>query len=302
MPVSVKRLGLIITPDIHPIVGNNINGPCCIKVPEWCQNRRGNFYLYFSDHMGDCIKLAYADEILGPWRVSNEAALNLSGFSDAYDHMASPEIYIDHDKHEIRLYFHARSRSRGREQWTFLANSHDGYSFKKCVDKPLAPFYLRLIYWKKCFYGISKGGNLWYSKDGKSAFLPGGNPFDRNLSNEIWHNNQGAIRHVGLSVLDDVLKVYFTRIGHGPERILRSNIAISDPNCINWSAEPEEEVLRPELDYEGVNMPIVKTTSGSSLNFENALRDPYIINVGNETYMFYVVGGESGIAICRLTE
>lgn len=287
---------------MHQIIGNNINGPCCIEVPFWCDDPKGRFYLYFSDHAGDCIKLAYADDIVGPWSISDDAVLDFSGFSDAYDHMASPEIYIDHDAREIRLYFHARSKSRGREQWTFLANSRDGERFIKCVDEPLAPFYLKLIYWKNCFYGITKGGNLWYSNDGLSAFHPGGNPFDRSLSNEIWHNSPGSIRHVGLSINDNILSVYFSRIGHAPERILRSNIDILDSNCMNWIAGPEEEILRAEVEYEGVSMPIANSTSGPSLTFENALRDPHIINIQNETYMFYAVGGESGIAICKLIE
>lgn len=71
---------------------------------------------------------------------------------------------------------------------------------------------------------------------------------------------------------------------------------------MNWIAGPEEEILRAEVDYEGVSMPIVNSASGPSLTFENALRDPHIINIQDGTYMFYAVGGESGIAICKLTE
>ena len=38
----------------------NINGPSLIRVPDWIPNRFGKYYLYFANHRGCEIHLAYA--------------------------------------------------------------------------------------------------------------------------------------------------------------------------------------------------------------------------------------------------
>lgn len=145
-------------------------------MPDWCTNRLGCFYLYFSDHAGSHIKLAFADEITGPWTLYDGGVLNLSGFADAYDHIASPDILIDAEQRQLRLYFHARSHSRGREQWTFAAASEDGLHFMPAADHPLAAFYLKLFTWRGQLYGMSKVGSLWRSVDGAGASKPSSIP------------------------------------------------------------------------------------------------------------------------------
>ena len=67
--VKVTRLldKPIIGPDLHPSIGVNIQGPSLIKVPEWIENPLGKYYLYFADHKGLYIRLAYADELAGHW-------------------------------------------------------------------------------------------------------------------------------------------------------------------------------------------------------------------------------------------
>jgi len=47
---------------------NNINGPSLIRVPSWLPNPLGSLYLYFANHQGKSIRLAYADDIEGPWQ------------------------------------------------------------------------------------------------------------------------------------------------------------------------------------------------------------------------------------------
>ena len=66
--VRIERLldAPIIAPGIHPSVGENIQGPSVIKVPEWVDDPLGEYYLYFADHKGLYIRLAYADDLLGP--------------------------------------------------------------------------------------------------------------------------------------------------------------------------------------------------------------------------------------------
>ena len=67
----------IITPDLHPSIGENIQGPSVIRVPDWVQNPLGAYYLYFADHKGTYIRLAYADDLLGPWRIHAPEACRL---------------------------------------------------------------------------------------------------------------------------------------------------------------------------------------------------------------------------------
>ena len=300
MTVTVERLGLIVSSDFQPGAGDNINGPCCIEVPSWCSDRLGRFYLYFADHAGVHIKLAYADEIAGPWALRAGGVLDLSGFTDAYDHIASPDVFIDAKTKELHLYFHARSHAHGREQWTFAARSSDGLHFRPAADRALAAFYLKTFPYRGQLYGMSKGGNLWRSTDGLSPFEAGGNPFDRNLSQDHWHNELGSIRHVGLCLDGTCLNVYFSRIGDAPERILRSHIDLGDLDWESWAASPPEEVLRPEESYEGADFPVAVSLSGPARGPENALRDPHILSYLGENYMFYSVCGEQGIAVGKL--
>jgi hypothetical protein len=302
MSINVERLGLIISPSLQLGVGNNINGPCCIVVPKWCASRLGNYYLYFADHAGSYIKMAFAQKISGPWTLYQGGVLDLSGFADAYDHIASPDILIDTKEQKLRLYFHSRSNCRGREQATFAAVSSDGLVFKPLADIPLAPFYLKLFSLHGQIYGMSKGGNLWRSLDGVSPFEPGGNPFDRGKSEELWHNQPGSIRHVGLSIDKNTLTVYFTRIGDAPERILRCNIELSQSDWRDWEAGVIEEVMRPEEDYEGSSLPVEESVSGPENLPANALRDPHILKYNGDNYIFYSVCGEQGIAVCKIVE
>ena len=48
-------------------MGSNINGPSLIRVPDWLPNPLGKYYLYFAHHKGEYIRLAYADDLSGPW-------------------------------------------------------------------------------------------------------------------------------------------------------------------------------------------------------------------------------------------
>ena len=68
----------IITPDLHPSIGKNIQGPSLIRVPDWVESRLGTYYLYFADHKGSYIRLAYADDLRGPWKVYQPGSLQLA--------------------------------------------------------------------------------------------------------------------------------------------------------------------------------------------------------------------------------
>jgi hypothetical protein len=95
--------------------GDNINGPSLIKVPTWIKNPLGKYYLYFAHHKGKYIRLAYADQLTGPWKIYEPGTLQLEdckckesslpaeesvrhqgaeNASDKVQHIASPDIYM----------------------------------------------------------------------------------------------------------------------------------------------------------------------------------------------------------------
>ena len=50
--ISRKGTGPIIHQAMHPSLGDNINGPSLIRVPDGIKGALGQYYLYFSHHKG----------------------------------------------------------------------------------------------------------------------------------------------------------------------------------------------------------------------------------------------------------
>lgn len=111
------------------------NFPTIIRAPHWVRPRLGNFYMYFSDHHGMFINMAYADRIGGPWRVhapgtltleqvyvANNETFNLKNLSSSTE-VASPEVYVDEANRRIGMYVHARLPYNGYTSLTGIAFS-----------------------------------------------------------------------------------------------------------------------------------------------------------------------------------
>ena len=47
-------------------------------VPDWVAAPLGEYYLYFADHKESYIRLAYADDLKGPWMVHPPGSLQLA--------------------------------------------------------------------------------------------------------------------------------------------------------------------------------------------------------------------------------
>src|SRR6187401_1996045 len=68
----------IIRPEMLPGEdGANICGPSLIRAPAWLKNPLGKYYLYFADHKGSYVRLAYADKVEGPWKIHEPGTLHL---------------------------------------------------------------------------------------------------------------------------------------------------------------------------------------------------------------------------------
>jgi len=107
------------------------------------------------------------------------------------------------------------------------------------------------------------------------------------------------MRHSGLLIREGRLYVFFTNRGDEPERIMLSTIELTD-DWSEWTASEPIEVLRPEMDYEGADLPLEASKGGYIDERVHQLRDPAIYQEGDKTYLLYSVAGESGIAIAEI--
>ena len=134
--VEVRRLpgNPIVTPASSPSIGDLISGPSVIRAPDWLSGALGQYYLYFAHHHGQYIRLAYADEIAGTWKIHEPGTLQLSEATAFWEHIASPDVHVDHNTKQIRMYFHGKARERQDSQWTGVAVSGDGVELY-CVGR-----------------------------------------------------------------------------------------------------------------------------------------------------------------------
>ncbi len=318
--VSVTRLldEPIIGPELHPSLGVNIQGPSLIRTPEWLPNRLGEYYLYFADHKGLYIRLAYADELTGPWQVHAPGSLQIeesyftpvrpeipqaeldalveqrraAGARVSHNlaleltepHIASPDVHVDEENRRIVMYFHGLEGPGF--QHSRVALSDDGISFTTMPEN-IGRSYMRIFEHDGMTYAMSMPGQFYRSADGLTNFEEGPRLFVPNM------------RHSALIARGNTLYVFWTRVGDAPEKILLSTIDISG-DWSAWRESPEVEVLRPEFEWEGADAPIEPSVRSTAYGQVNQLRDPAIYVEGDEVYLLYAVAGESGIALARV--
>jgi hypothetical protein len=304
----------IITPATDPSIGTNINGPSLIRVPDWVESPLGRYYLYFADHYGSYIRLAYADDLLGPWNVHIPGSLHLSQSAfpkeiprglTSHDlgnlralgqevrlfpvtpHVASPDVHVDESRREIVMYFHGLERFSDYRQSTDVAVSADGVQFAP-VGGHVPAAYLRAFRYRDMTYALTMPGRVYRSANGRSGFEPGPMLFGP------------AMRHSAVLRRDDTLHVFWTRVGDAPEAILHSTITISD-DWMSWNEETHGVVLAPEREWEGADLPVERSQRGYIEKPANQLRDPAVFEENGRAFLLYCVAGESGIAIAEIS-
>lgn len=308
----------IITPSLHPSIGENIQGPSLIRVPDWVENRLGTYYLYFADHKGRYIRLAYADDLLGPWQIHPAGSLQIdeSHFlteppevspseleqlrsrrpagdsSISHDlltevttpHIASPDVHVDDANRRIVMYFHglegvARQVSR-------VATSPDGIRFQTRPEI-LGRTYMRVFDHAGQTYAMSMPGQFYRANTPLSGFEPGPRLFNRDM------------RHAGLLTRGQTMFVFWTQVGDVPERIFVSRVDLSG-DWMSWSETDPVEVLRPVHAWEGADAPLEPSVRSTAYGHVNQLRDPAIFEEDGRVFLLYAVAGESGIAIAEV--
>jgi hypothetical protein len=271
-------------------MGENVNGPSLINAPPWLENPLGKYYLYFGHHDGRYIRMAYADNLVGPWKTHGPGVLSLEN-SHFSGHIASPDVHVDRDGKQVRMYFHGADTATGKggPQSTRVSLSTDGLTFDARPELLVNP-YMRTFRWNQQYFGLAMPGVFYRSVDGASNFEQGPTLFNPN------------IRHTVVLVNDDLLRVYFTVIGDNPERILLSTVRLSN-DWLEWEASDPVVVLAPEVDWQGADLPLEPPKRGLVQGRVNQLRDPAtFIDDDGRMYLLYAVVGESGIAIAELAE
>ena len=198
LSITIKRLknNPIIKPGMDSRMGKNINGPSLIRVPNWVKNPLGNYYLYFANHKGNYIKLAYADQVEGPWTVHEPGSLSLQqshfltepppvpqrmerhrermskprapNIPSVWDditvpHIASPDVLVVDELKEIRMYYHGLDKFAG--QFTRVAISKDGLNFTAQKELIVERSYLRVFPYQNEYYAMAMPGVFFRSKD-----------------------------------------------------------------------------------------------------------------------------------------
>ena len=318
--VKVTRLldKPVIGPDIHPSIGVNIQGPSLIRVPNWVENPLGKYYLYFADHKGLYIRLAYADNLTGPWQVHEPGSLRIedsyftptrpeiseealaemiegrraSGSRTSHDlafeltqpHIASPDVHVNEDSQQIIMYYHGLEGPGF--QHSRVATSNDGINFTAGSEN-IGRTYMRAFKYEQRTYALAMPGQFYRSENGFTNFEEGPRLFVPNM------------RHSAVVVRDNYLYVFWTRVGDAPESIMLSTIDLR-PDWSKWQVSEERVVLRPERNWEGADAPVEPSVRSTAYGHVNQLRDPTLYIEDDVVYMLYAVAGESGIALARV--
>jgi len=289
--MKVKRLpnNPIIHPHMDDRMGDNINGPSLIRIPDWIEKPLGRYYLYFAHHDGRYIRLAYSNDLLGPWTTYRDGVLPIPDALFA-GHVASPDVHVDHLQRQIHMYYHGSDTASGGGgmQVTRVATSHDGLHFTP-LSELLGRPYFRVFQWSGYHYALAMPGVFYRSRDGLTGFEEGPTLFTRNM------------RHSALKLDGNILFVFYTNAGDCPERILLSTIDLTS-DWMGWTALEPIIVLEPELDYEGGNLPREPSKRGLVTKPVCQLRDPAIFREEGRTYLLYSVAGEYGITIAEIKE
>jgi hypothetical protein len=300
-------------------LGDNVNGPSLIRVPAWVKRPLGRYYLYFGHHRGEFLRMAYADSLVGPWKIYEPGVQHVrdtafdrpdrGGPGDMYTHVASPEAYVDNKEKRILLWSHGfwtegkTPPTTNREnttvwlkqnqygQFTQVAESEDGIHFKS-HSAITRESYLRVFPYRDSFYGMARLGVLLRSKDPLGSFEVGPNPFRGTAYAD-------RVRHVAMLLQGRKLLIFFSAIGDSPERIMVSTMELNG-DWAGWKATVPVEVLTSLAGYECADLPVNPSMAGDVKGRVRQMRDPALFQENGKVYLFYSICGEQGIAGAEL--
>ena len=252
----------------------------------------GTYYLYFANHKGGHIRMAYADDLQGPWTIYNDgnAVLRLSDNLDYMQrHVASPNVHWDPVAQQFVMYFHSELPLGPDvfEQRTFVATSADGLDFTLydpdvaiAEDEVLGENYFAAFRYvgkpEGPYFALSTRGPIYESSSPLTGWTPGPAVFA----------DIADFRHFGVRVVGDCLWVFYSIKEAIPEQILVKTIDLTLPFAdwpASFDASPEEPVLTPSTVYEN-----------------EIVLDPFVYSEDGRFSLLYSTDDEAGIAIAEL--
>ena len=260
-------------------------GPSVVRLPDWITDAPGRYAMYFAHHKGGHIRVAFADDVRGPWEVfaPGEGVLRLDDVPGLIeDHIASPDVHLDHARQRLVMYFHGPRLGADFDQRTFVATSTDARRFHVASREDLGDPYFR-VFWHRGFaYTPARLGPFARSRDGLTNFETGPSLFET------------RVRHYACVPWNDDLFVFYSKKGDGPERIRLRTIQLDDlarpglgRDWSDWTVSPAREVLGPSEPYE--------------LEPGPRTLDPNVFfDVDGRAYLFYSGGHEQTIAGAEL--
>jgi hypothetical protein len=293
---------------------SNINGPSLIAVPGWVENPLGNYYLYFSHHKGDFIRLAYADKVEGPWSIYEPGALELNqsgfptdnipplslgeGLAELWD---SVSIYLFRDS--ILAVYQAVVTDQEIRKQRGIAVSQ---SLKAHIASPEVVVDDANQQIVMFFHGqrdsLSQVSGVAVSTNGVDFIATErnlGGVYLRSFAYQDQHYFLAAAgilyrsdellgdyqprqkslfgtdsRHSAVLLQDDQLTVVWSRVGDAPERLLVSTVSLSSSDWDDWVPTYPTELMRAEQAWEGSELPVQSSLRGETNEPTNDLRDP----------------------------
>lgn len=272
-----------------------ISGPMVIRVPDWVDAPLGNYYLYFSGHGGATyIRMAYADSLTGPWTFYDSGVLSLPEASISDGSILFPRIRVDDEAQQIKMFFNWRDRE-ANTRGIGWALSQDGLEFEVLHRVEGMTYTAPFDYADQQYLLVGAAGQYTFRWRGVTED-PEMGPFTVPRPDDP---DAPYSRHAGVQRVDDVLRIFFTRKQDAPERILMGTVDLTQ-DWLDWRISYVVEVLRPEMRYEGVDLPIQRSRAGPARRPLHELRDPAIYEENGRTWLLYTIAGEQGIALAEL--
>jgi hypothetical protein len=239
-------------------------------------------------------------------------------------HIASPEVLVDDENRRFVMYFHGVGDGGVAGQYSMPAVSDAGLDFSDGLQPCAAGIsYFRVFHVHGQAYAFANACKTFRAPEGTRATddlainPPEDHPigfywdwlkeFREEKIEGIWAEKlgitdpEGNIRHHSLLKVDENrFQLFYTvKEANPPERIFMTEFDATDPDWRDWTFSAAEEIMRPRLDWEGVNRPIKVSRSGGGSGHE--LRDPYIFRDDDGTlYLYYSGQGEDAIGVAQL--
>lgn len=300
--------------------GWTINGPSMLRIPDWVPaSKRADpkaiYYLYFAGHTDPYIKLAWSENVAGPYQIynPNEGVFHLTNYRQPKrlkisHHIASPDVYADSINQQFIMYFHAGKITWNgdslKAQRTVVAISDFGLDFNTGLqDVIICPFYARIFKHEGSIYALCKDGI--YKPPNPDYPWEFVDNFNR-LNQYLWKKAADPFRqinkqerHFALLQDGDDMHVMYSRIASSPEHIEYSKIR-TNKNIKSWKPSQPIDILYPEYEWEGISYKIVESEEGPE-NTAQALRDPYLfLDKDSSIYLLYTGAGEQSIGIAKI--